>query len=461
MSVIPSPTPQASSLRRLIDPSRVHLPGSDGFAAATGLWNGAVARRPAVVVRIASGHEAQGVLSYARSHDLPVSVRGGGHDWAGRALVDGGVVIDMSLLRQVTVDTVAGVANFGGGATAADVVAATEPHSLLPATGTYGQVGMVGLTLGGGYGPLNGVAGLALDNMLGAQVVLPDGRIAIVDAYREPDLFWALRGGGGNFGIVTSMRVALHRIPHVVAGIILFPWQQARQVMTGYAELLPTLPDELTVQIGVLAGPDGNSVVYLSPTWAGSGDPSTWIDRLASLGEPVLNQVAPMPYSTMLRLLDPYIVWGRHHEMRTRTLPSLTPGAIEALIRAGDTRTSAFSGVVIHHFHGAAARTPIEDSAFGIRRPHAMVEILAAWDPADDPTPHRQWADALYTELATDALEGGYPNMIGPNQAEQAQFAYGPNTARLLRVKDEYDPATLFSATPLPSRGPHDLKPGL
>jgi hypothetical protein len=121
--------------------------------------------------------------------------------------------------------------------------------------------------------------------------------------------------------------------------------------------------------------------------------------------------------------------------MRTRTLPSLTPGAIETLIRAGDTRTSAFSGVAIHHFHGAAARIPLEDSAFGIRRPHAMVEVLAAWDPTDDPTPHRQWAETLYTELAADALEGGYPNMIGPAQAEQAQLAYGSNNTRLLRVK--------------------------
>jgi FAD/FMN-containing dehydrogenase len=401
------------------------------------------------------------VLSYARGHDLAISVRGGGHDWAGRALVDGGVVLDMSLLRQVSVDTVAGVATFGGGARAAEVVAATEPHALLPATGSHGQVGMVGLTLGGGYGPLTGVAGLALDNMLGAQLVLPDGDLAVVDACREPDLFWALRGGGGNFGVVTSLRVALHRIPRVVAGILVFPWPQARQVMTGYAELLPTLPEELTVQIGVLAGPDGHSVVYLSPTWAGAGDPSRWIGRLAALGQPVLHRVAPMPYSTMLRLLDPYIVWGRHHEMRTRTLPALTPAAIEALIWAGDTRTSAFSGVAIHHFHGAATRIPLEDTAFGIRRPHAMVEILAAWDPAEDPTPHRHWAHALHTELAADALDGGYPNMIGPDQAEQAQLAYGPNTARLLRIKNDYDPATLFTATPLPTHDPHDSKPGL
>jgi FAD/FMN-containing dehydrogenase len=460
-SVDASQTPHAAGLCRLVDRSRVLLPGSDGFAAATSLWNGAVVRRPAVVVQIASAREAQSVLTYARGHGLAVSVRGGGHDWAGRSLVDGGVVIDLSQLRQVTVDPVAGIANFGGGATAADVVAATEPHSLLPVTGTYGQVGMTGLTLGGGYGPLNGFAGLALDNLLGAQVVLPDGRLAVVDAHREPDLFWALRGGGGNFGVVTSMRVALHRIPEVVGGIILFPWWQARQVLSGFAELLPTLPDQLTVQTGVLAGPEGDSVVYLSPTWAGQGDPWRWIDRLASLGQPLLNQVSPMPYSTMLSLLDPYIVWGRHHEVRTRTLPSLTTGAIEAIIRAGDDRTSAFSGVVVHHFHGAATRIPLEDSAFGIRQPHAMVEIVAAWDPSDDPAPHRRWAASVFTDLAADALEGGYPNMIGPGQAVQAQQAYGPNAARLLQVKQDYDPTTVFTATTLPVRGPRMTRPGV
>ena len=257
------------------------------------------------------------------------------------------------------------------------------------------------------------------------------------------------------------MRVALHHVPHVVAGIILFPWEQARQVMTGYAELLSTLPDELTVQIGVLVGPAGDSVVYLSPTWAGSGDPSEWIDRLASLGRPALNQVAPMPYSAMLRLLDPYIVWGRHHEVRTRTLPSLTCGSIEAIVRASEARTSQFSAVVVHHFHGAASRIPIEDTAFGTRRPHAMVEIVAAWDPSDDPTPPPAMSAVRLHRAWRRRARGGYPNMIGPEQAEQAQRAYGPNAGRLRQVKQDYDPKTVFSATTLPARGPRIGRPGL
>jgi hypothetical protein len=450
-----NPRPTAGDdLTDYLPPDRVLRPGSPHFDAAIRLWNGAVEHRPAVVAQPTSQSEVQTVLRYARANGVAVSVRGGGHDWAGRALAPNGLVIDMSLMRQVRVHAESGVATLAGGALAADLVAAAEPHGLAPATGIIGDTGVVGLTLGGGYGPLTGLAGLALDNLLEVQIVLEDGRAVITNAEVEPELFWALRGGGGNFGVVTGMRVRLHRLSQVTAGVIGLAWDDAAEVLRKYDALMSTAPDELTVPISVASGPGGGPVLLLWPTWSGPTESSSdWMERLVGLGTPVLTQIAPMPYSEVLQLVAPFIVWGRHHEMRTRNLRAFGSGAIDALIRAIDTRTSELSAISIHHFHGAATRVPIGQTAFGIREPHFMVEILAAWQPGEDGTPHRNWADAVYTDLGRDALDGGYPSLIGPAQAAQADAAYGLNAANLREIKRRYDPANVFTASPLPADG--------
>ncbi|MDQ2638817.1 MAG: FAD-binding oxidoreductase [Actinomycetota bacterium] len=444
-----------ADLSEHMDRQRVLKPGSAGFEDAIRLWNGAVAHRPAVVVQPKWTSEVQSIVRYVHDNDIAVSVCGGGHDWAGRALVPAGVVIDMSLMRFASVDVAAKVATFGGGATASDVATAAGPHGLAPVTGQFGAVGMVGLTLAGGYGPLLGVAGLALDNVVELQIVLADGRAVIASADREPDLFWAARGGGGNFGVVTQMRVRLRRVPSVIAGVIGFPWHQAGDVLRGYATLIGSLPDELTVSISAATGPDGNLALFLWPTWSGPAEASSpWLTRLSELGRPILTHIAPMPYSAALRLLDPYIVSGRHYEMRTRNLSTFTPEAIDALVHAGVARTSNFSGFSIHHFRGAATRVPVEQTAFGIREPHFLVEVLAAWNPAEDgAAQHRDWAEASYEALKAHSLDGGYPNLIGPEQQAQADWSYGPNADRLRILKRRFDPSSVFAATPLPSPG--------
>lgn len=449
---IDTSTSDGSATAGLLSSTRVHLPGSAPFEAATQLWNGAMTQRPAAVVRPTSHIEVQSALRYAADTGMPVSVRGGGHDWAGRALITGGLVIDLSLMRRVDVDARSQTAFVSGGSTAADVVAATESFGLVPTTGTYGGVGIVGLTLAGGYGPLNGIAGLALDNVLAFEVVLHDGTTTTVDERHEPDLFWAMRGGGGNFGVVTGMRVRLNALDSVIAGFIAFPWHQAEDILRRIEVLTPTMPDQLTVQTGVLSGPDGQPVVFMAPTWSGAAATGvTWIERLTQLGTPVVAEVGQMPYSTMLGQFDPYVIGGRHYELRTRTVRSLNQDVIQNLLRAGESRTSAFSGIAIHHFHGAATRVPLGDTAFGIRSDHFVVEIVAAWEPSDDGARHRDWADSVYFALGPHSLEGGYPNLIGPGQTEQADAAYGTNANRLLAVKRRYDPRNVFSATPLPS----------
>ena len=233
------------------------------------IWNGAVDHQPAVFARCETVEDVQAAIHTARKHDFPLSVRGGGHDWAGRALRHGGLVIDLSRMRQIKVDVTRRAATVAGGANASDVTAAAVPHGLAAVTGNVGAVGMAGFLLAGGYGPLTTRFGLGVDNLLGAEVVLANGRRVWADASENEDLFWALRGGGGNFGVVTSMRIRLHEVPEILAGFILFPWSQACEALRGHAEIMSGAPDELSVLAGEFTGPDGNPVLFLGPIWTG------------------------------------------------------------------------------------------------------------------------------------------------------------------------------------------------
>ncbi|OBJ87188.1 FAD-binding oxidoreductase [Mycobacterium asiaticum] len=439
-------TAAANDLASRTSPTRVHVP--DG---APLIWNAAVQHRPALIARADSPRDAQEAIRVARDRGMRLSVLGGGHDWAGRAAYDGGLVIDMSGMRSVAVDSRAQVATVGGGATATELIDAVAPYGLVAATGNCGAVGMTGLTLGGGYGPLNGRFGLASDNLLSAEVVLADGRIVTADATHEPELFWALRGGGGNFGVVTSMRVRLHPLHRLIGGMIMFPWSQAATVWRGLGELLSTAPDALTVQSGLMSGPDGKPAVYLQPAW--SGDLRCGlaaVDLLEMLGTPMTALVAPVAYGEILRLFDVGCVRGLCWAIRTRTVAGYTPGVIDALVEAARTVTSPRSLISIHHFHGASTRVGTEETAFANRRAHFVVEIVACWEAGDGAT-HRAWAQALSDALAPYALPGGYANLLGPDDHDQIANAYGDNVTRLVAAKNRYDPDAVFTAIPLPS----------
>ncbi|TMQ90019.1 FAD-binding oxidoreductase [Actinomadura soli] len=415
------------------------------------VWNGAVTNRPALVVHARGTADVQAAVRAARDHDLPLSVRSGGHDWLGRGVRDGALVIDLTGMRRVEVDAGTAVATVAGGATAADLIGAASPHGLSAVTGTVGDVGVAGLTLAGGYGPLNGRCGLALDNLLAADVVLADGRAVTADADHEPELFWAIRGGGGNFGVVTSMRLRLHRVDPVLAATIFYPLPQAAAVLDGLNEILSAAPDELTVAAAMLTGPSGAPGLGLLPVW--SGDPASGeapLDRLRRLGDPAVAKVEPTTYSNLLHANDeqPETI-GHHVATRTRSLPHFTPDAISALVEAAATFTSPMSRVLCGQFHGAAARVPVESTAFGLRQNHVMATIVGWWPPGDA-EPHQTWADTVSEALARDALPGGYPNGLGPDDSGQTAHAYGPNAARLRAAKTRYDPSNTFTATPLP-----------
>jgi len=273
----------------------------------------------------------------------------------------------------------------------------------------------------------------------------------------EPDLFWAIRGGGGNFGVVTSMRVQLHEMRHMIAGPIVYPLSEAGQMLHRYAAFAAAMPDELDISVGMTSGPDGQPMLMFLPLWNGDKQQGERIiSDFQALGTPQFAQVGPTTYSNVLAVFDAWsdATDGCHWETRTRSLPALTPGAIDVITRAVADRTSPYSMVNWHHLHGAATRIPAEKIAFGLREEHFMIEIIAGWKPdGSSGSPHRQWARDLWEALAPFALPGGYANFLTPHNSEQVRDAYGDNSARLTEVKRRFDPDGVFaSAIPLPDR---------
>jgi FAD/FMN-containing dehydrogenase len=434
--------------------ARVSLPGEDGYATATAIWAKPVGRMPRAVVHCRTTEDVQLSVAIARDCGLPLSVRGGGHNWLGRALC-AGIVIDLSGMNGVSVDADHRSAIISGGARGADVAAVTDPLHVAAGTGTCSAVGMAGLALGGGYGPLIGRCGLALDNLLAAQVVLADGRVVVADDANEAELFWALRGGGGNFGVVTAMRHRLHNLPSVRSGLLIYPFAEARAVLRRCANIAVSSPEDLTVEFACTGGPDGKPVVIVHPTWCGPpADGAARVAPFLKVGTLLAGNLEAMPYGTSLTLYDPYIVNGQRVFMDTCWLPALDSAAIDVFVEAMETATSAQCAVFTHEFKGAASRVPVEATAFGLRRDHVVVEILATFVDRSDKEEeqrHRQWARATRQAFARMALPGGYPNFLVADEPDRVAESYGPNAGRLIAAKRHYDPDTIFnSAIPLP-----------
>ena len=341
-------------------PGGVSMPGDDRYGAATAIWPKPVGRMPRAIVHCRTAEDVQSAIRAARDCDLALSVRGGGHDWAGRALCDG-IVIDLRAMNSVVVAADNRAAQISGGARASDVLALTDPLRVAAVAGAFGAVGMAGFTLGGGYGALIGRFGLALDNLLAAEVVLADGRIVVATHDHEEELFWALRGGGGNFGVVTAMHHRLHDLPSVRSGMLLFPFAEAKAVLEHCADIAVSAPEELTAQLGLVVGPDGTPVVLVVPTWCGqSGEGEARIAPFLKLGTLLAGTVDVMPYGASLTFFDPYIVYGQRTFMETCWLPALDRHGIDVFIQAMEKAVSPGCAIFTHEFKGAASRIPVE-----------------------------------------------------------------------------------------------------
>jgi hypothetical protein len=312
---------------------------------------------------------------------------------------------------------------------------------------------MAGLTLGGGYGPLIGRFGLALDNLLAAEVVLADGKVALARDDSENELFWALRGGGGNFGVVTAMYLRLHDLPDVRSGILIYPFAQARSVLERWAEIATFMPDELTVQVGVAVGPDG-PIVMIVPTWCGpSAEGEARLAPFFKIGTLLAGYLNVTPYGRSLTVFDPYLVNGQREIMDTCWLTALDGRSIEVLAQAMEMAVSSGCAIFTHEFKGAASRVPQEATAFGLRRDHILIEILAGFiDRSDklEERQHRDWVRATRASFEATALPGADPNLLATGD-DRVVKSYGRNAKRLIEAKQRYDPDNVFfSAIPLP-----------
>jgi FAD/FMN-containing dehydrogenase len=433
---------------------RVSVPGNDRYATATAIWAKSD-HTPRAIVHCQTAEDVQAAIRAARTCDLPLSVRGGGHDWAGRALCDG-LVVDLSGMNRVDLYLDVGAAKVGGGTRASGLLEAVEPFGMAAVTGSCGPVGMAGLALGGGYGPLIGRYGLALDNLLGAEVVLADGRIVTASHNREPELFWALRGGGGNFGVVTDMHVQLHYLSSVRSGMLAYPFVQARTVLEGCAEIAASAAESLTVQVGFVTGADGEPVVLVVPTWCGPAkEGEARVAPFMRLGTLLAGAAQTTSYKASLAALDAYIVNGQRTFMETCWLPAMAAGSISTFIEAMKQAVLPGCALFTHEFKGAASRVPADATAFGLRRDHLLVEILATIDdPVDEREEllHRAWVRDALRAFDAVALPGGYPNLLARSDVDRAKYAFGANADRIIMAKRHYDPNNVFRSTiPLPS----------
>jgi len=431
-----------SSLR-----GNVVVAGDPSYDQARRVWNGHIDRRPAIVARCAGPADVQQAVNFARARELLVSVRGGGHSAPGYGTNDSGLVIDLSSMKGVRVDPDARTASAQGGVLWREFDHETQAHGLATTGGTVSNTGVAGLTLGGGLGWLMGAHGLSIDNLLSADVVTADGAFRKASAQSNPDLFWALRGGGGNFGVVTCAEYRLHAVSEVLGGLVIYPLEQARDVLQFYRDFCPTLPDEAEAYAGLLTAPQGMPVVALI---LGYNGPLAEGERVLAparrFGKPLADLVGPMPYAARQRLLDePNATHGLHRYWRSAFTEQISDALIDTIVEAASRFSSVLSALIFFHVHGAATRVAPTATAFAARRPLWDFDAIGQWtEPAQSQT-HIAWVRALWSELEAHLQGSAYVNhLAADDRPEKVRASYGENYGRLRALKAIYDPKNLF-----------------
>jgi hypothetical protein len=432
----------------------VLTPGHEGYDETRAVWNGSFDKRPAVIARCRTAADIADVVRLARETGLPLAVRAGGHSLAGLSSCDDGIMLDLSLMRDVEVDPDARTARVQPGATWADFDAATQAHGLASTGGLISHTGVAGLTLGGGIGWLMRTHGLAADNLIAAEIVTADGRSVRASSSEEPELLWGLRGGGGNFGVVSSFEFRLHPVGPVLGGLMGFPLERGGEVLHTYRAWAGELPDEFTTMAVVITAPPapfvppqlvGQKVVGIPGCWCGDIDAGQ--AALAPMRElaPAFDAFGPMPYPALQGMLDAGAPPGVRSYTRSGYVAELSDGLIDAVLELGATMPSPLSQIHFHHMGGAVARVGEDDTAFGNRRAAYAYNANSMWmDPSEDEL-HESTNLALATALAPFATGGVYVNFLGDEGQARIRAAYGDaKYDRLARLKKTYDPQNLF-----------------
>ena len=423
-------------------------PQQAGYDAARAIHNGLVDKRPALIVRCRTTADVVAALEFARRAGLEVSVRGGGHNVAGRAVADGGLMISLADMKDVAVDPERATATAQGGVTWGELNDATAAHGLAVTGGVVSTTGIAGYTLGGGLGWLMAKHGLAADNLLAVELVTANGEVLDVDAVSHPDLFWALRGGGGNFGVATAFTYRLHQVGIVTGGLIAHPSEATPELLRFYRDAVADAPDDLSVFAGLVHAPDGSGAKLAVLVAFHAGDPEAAEHELApfkGFGSPLMVEVGAMPYPTMNTLLDAGFPAGALNYWLSSFTRGLPDALIDTAVERFATVPSAMTSILFEHFHGAVTRVGASETAVPHREPGWNLLVPSLWtDPAQTDANIR-WTRETFAALRPHFATRRWLNYLGDDQGDDAiRAAYGPNYERLRDVKRRYDPDNVF-----------------
>jgi FAD/FMN-containing dehydrogenase len=424
-------------------------PGDDGYDDARTIYNAMIDNRPALIARCAGVADIIGAVNFARTNDLLVSVLGGGHNVSGNAVCDGGLMIDLSPMKSVRVDLERKTARAEPGCTWGDFDHETQAFGLGTTGGLISTTGIAGLTLGGGLGWLMGNHGLACDNLVSVDVVTADGRLLTASDAENKDLFWGLRGGGGNLGIATTLEYQLHPVGPMLGGLVIHPLDQAVELIRFYDEFTHTCPDELGTFVAFVTSPEGERVVAIFACYNGAvEDGERVLKHLREFGTPIADMIGPMPYVQVQRLMDEGFPAGRQNYWKSNFLKGLDSEAIEIIVDHVAKSPSPFSAVGIEQFSGAVNRVGIDDTAFNHRGARFNLLIVGIWTDLAAKAENVKWVRTLWDAMEPYSSGGVYVNYLGREAdegAERIKAAYGPEKyERLVALKNKYDPTNLF-----------------
>jgi FAD/FMN-containing dehydrogenase len=422
-------------------------PGDEGYDEARSIFNGMIDRHPALIVRCASPGDVVKAVKFAREHDLMVSVRGGGHNVAGNAICDGGLMIDLTPMKGIQVDPAAQTVRAQGGLTWADFDRETQTFGLATTGGAISSTGIAGLTLGGGFGWIGRSYGMACDNLISADVVLADGSFVRASADENADLFWGLRGGGGNFGVVTSFEFRLHPVGQVLGGMLVHPFERAGEVLRMARDFNQSAPDASSMFAALMTTPEGHKVVAMLVCYNGPiADGEALLKPLREFGPPLADLVAPMAYTQQQQLLDEGFPFGLQNYWKSEFLKELSDEAIDLLVEKFAAVPSPLTAIVLEQFGGAYRNVASDENAFSHRDFDYNFVIISRWtDPAEADI-HIQWARDIWSAVQPYAAGVVYVNYLegGEEGASRIKAAYAGNYDRLVALKAKYDPTNFF-----------------